>query len=99
MAVDFPASPTLNQTYTDSGRTWRWNGTGWQVQANVITGDIESTAVGYFELPTGTTAQRPVTPATGMVRFNTTRGCFEGYTGSAWVNISPLNIDDIGATA
>jgi hypothetical protein len=33
-----------------------------------------------------------------MIRFNTTAGCFEGYTGSAWVNLSPTGIDDVGAT-
>lgn len=47
----------------------------------------------------GTTAQRPASPTQGMIRFNTSRGCFEGYNGSAWVNMSPLNIDDVGATA
>ena len=29
MALDFPTSPSVNDLYTDSGRTWRWNGTGW----------------------------------------------------------------------
>jgi hypothetical protein len=29
MAIDFPSSPTLNQTYTFNGRTWKWNGTAW----------------------------------------------------------------------
>ena len=29
MALDFPASPSVNDLYTESGRTWRWNGTGW----------------------------------------------------------------------
>lgn len=28
-ALDFPASPTLNQTYTANGSTWIWNGTSW----------------------------------------------------------------------
>jgi len=32
MAIDFPASPTLNDEYTFEGRTWRWNGTGWEVK-------------------------------------------------------------------
>jgi hypothetical protein len=30
MAINFPISPTLNQTYTFNGRTWTWNGVGWQ---------------------------------------------------------------------
>ena len=35
------------------------------------------------KLNVGTTAQRP-TPETGMVRYNTTTGKFEGYNASAW---------------
>ena len=30
MAINFPATPTLNQTYTYNGRTWTYNGVGWQ---------------------------------------------------------------------
>jgi len=29
MPLDFPSSPSLNQIYTFSGRTWKWNGEGW----------------------------------------------------------------------
>jgi len=32
MALDFPANPTVNQTVSYQGRTWRFNGTGWQLQ-------------------------------------------------------------------
>lgn len=32
MALDFPSSPTTNQTYTSGNKTWIWNGTGWIVQ-------------------------------------------------------------------
>lgn len=40
MALAFPSSPTTNQTFTDGTRTWRWNGTAWQVvSAYVLTGD------------------------------------------------------------
>jgi len=30
MAINFPATPTLNQTYTFNGRTWTYNNVGWQ---------------------------------------------------------------------
>lgn len=37
MAIDFPSSPTTNQVYTYSGRSWIWNGAAWaSVQANTI---------------------------------------------------------------
>ena len=38
-------------------------------------------------VPDGTTAERPVTPLTGNVRFNTTIIQFEGYNGTAWGTI------------
>lgn len=41
-------------------------------------------ATGGMFLPVGTTAQRPATPATGMMRFNTTTGLVETYNGSVW---------------
>ena len=39
---------------------------------------------GSLTLPVGTTAQRPSSPAQGMIRRNTTDSAFEGYTGNAW---------------
>ena len=46
-------------------------------------GNVDSTATGYFDLPSGTTAQRPGSPNSGMVRYNSTTKKFEGY-GTAW---------------
>lgn len=71
--------------------------TGLQPSGDTLTGDIDNTGTGYFQVSVGTTAQRPGAPAQGMIRYNTTRDCFEGYNGSNWVNISPLTVDDVGA--
>lgn len=30
MALNFPSSPALNQLYTAYGKTWKWNGEGWE---------------------------------------------------------------------
>ena len=40
MAINFPSSPTINDTYTYLDRTWKWNGKGWALQstANYATG-------------------------------------------------------------
>lgn len=46
-------------------------------------GNVLLTGTGYVDLPAGTTAQRPGTPNSGMVRYNSTLGIFEGY-GSSW---------------
>jgi len=59
--------------------------------------DQANTSTGYFDLPAGTTAQRPGSPATGMIRYNTTESKYEIYTGSAWhfINTSlyPFTVD------
>ena len=52
--------------------------------------DQANTSTGYFDLPAGTTAQRPASPASGMVRFNTSIGEPEWYDpdGSQWLKFS-----------
>jgi len=52
--------------------------------------DEANTSTGSFIVPTGTTAQRPGTPTTGMIRFNSDTSRFEGYNGTAWVPIDTL---------
>lgn len=40
-----------------------------------------------FKVGSGTTAQRPSSPALGMMWYNTDLGAFEGYNGTAWVPV------------
>lgn len=49
-----------------------------------FTGNVLSSATGYFQIAGGTTAQRPGSPTGGMIRFNSTTGKFEGYDGTSW---------------
>jgi Kef-type K+ transport system membrane component KefB len=42
---------------------------------------------GFLTLPVGNTAQRPASPANGMVRFNTTNTTLESYYNGAWGNV------------
>jgi hypothetical protein len=39
---------------------------------------------GFMLVPKGTTAQRPVSPVNGELRYNTDTSQFEGYQGGAW---------------
>lgn len=39
---------------------------------------------GFMLIPKGTTAQRPVSPVNGEIRYNTDTAQFEGYQGGAW---------------
>jgi hypothetical protein len=55
---------------------------------SVYVGFVEQTSfTGSADIPTGTTAQRDVSPQAGFFRFNTTLGKFEGYTGSSWGSV------------
>lgn len=68
--MNFPSSPTLNQLYSFGGRTWKWNGTGWQIQSstgplNVAGGGTgASTLTGYVK-GNGTSAFTAVTTIPG----------------------------------
>ena len=37
MAIDFPNSPTTGDTFTVGNRTWKWDGTTWEL-VTTITG-------------------------------------------------------------
>ena len=58
-------------------------GAGTAAVAKVNLGVISATT-GSSLIPSGSTAQRDASPASGYFRFNTTLGKFEGYNGSAW---------------
>lgn len=53
----------------------------------------------YILLPSGTTAQRPVTPVDGMVRYNTTNQSLEVYKGSSWDSLAGGIVDSVVGTA
>jgi hypothetical protein len=52
----------------------------------IFSGNITFSSTGAITSPVGTTAQRP-TPATGMLRFNSSATAFEGYNGSGWTSL------------
>lgn len=66
-----------------------------------VTGDVTGnlTATDSLTLPTGTVAQRPSTPAEGMMWFNTTTKKFEGYDGTGWIVFSPEDLGSISGTS
>ncbi|MCK5643205.1 MAG: hypothetical protein KAJ19_20520, partial [Gammaproteobacteria bacterium] len=60
------------------------------LDADISQGFVEFEGTGAAKLPSGTTAQRPSTVASGMVRMNSTLTALEFYNGSAWVAVGDL---------
>ncbi len=38
MAINFPNSPSTNDTHTENGFTWKWDGTVWIIQSTAPAG-------------------------------------------------------------
>jgi len=65
-----------------------------------LTATLDSTfsSTGALSISKGTTGQRP-TPASGMLRFNTTTVEFEGYNGTAWASVGGAALSNDTSTA
>jgi hypothetical protein len=98
-----PASGTVtNLTGTASINI---NGTVGATTANTgafttLTASANSTfsSTGALTISKGTTGERP-TPASGMLRFNTTTTEFEGYNGTAWASVGGAALSNDTSTA
>lgn len=55
---------------------------------------LAATGTSHWTFPVGTTAQRPASPAAGMVRYNTTQSTFEGYSSGAWSSLGGVKSVD-----
>lgn len=71
--IGTPADGTVTSTKIASpGPTWDSNG------------NVTINATGYLDVPVGTVGQRPGSPNSGMLRYNTDYQRFEGYAQSSW---------------
>jgi hypothetical protein len=70
------------------------DGTGTSVGLNIgsgktlaVAGVLNVSATDAIKIASGTTAERPGSPAAGQLRYNTTLGKFEGYNGTVWSSV------------
>ena len=54
------------------------------------TGIVDVNSTQALRIPRGTTGERPGTPLSGMIRYNTTNNNYEGYDGTYWRVINGL---------
>jgi hypothetical protein len=80
-AIDFPNSPSVNDTHTVGNRVWKWNGTVWEV--------VRST-VPYSTGATGSTGPTGPTGSTGAT--GTTGSTVTGPTGAASAILAINNV-------
>jgi hypothetical protein len=81
----------LNATGTRSSSTFLAGDNTFKTVAVTPTAvsDQDNTSTGYFDLPSGTTAERPGSPVNGMLRYSTTFNKLEAYQNSVWGQFEP----------
>jgi hypothetical protein len=89
MAYSFPPNPTLNQTYSSNGKTWKWNGVQWS--ATVVPTTTSS--------PVYVSVSPPPNPVSGSLWYDSTNSNLNMYyvdlNGGQWIAVVPYPQDDI----
>ena len=55
---------------------------------------LASTGHSHWTFPVGSNSQRPASPATGMVRYNSDTVSFEGYSSGSWASLGGVSSVD-----
>lgn len=74
MAIDFPNSPSVGQTYSVGNRTWKWDGTTWAVGTGAPALYVQDAV--------------PASPIAGDQWYESDTGRWLIYYDNAWVEIT-----------
>ena len=85
MAINFPNNPNPNDTWSEVGKTWLWDGTTWKLNSTPATG------IGYTDL--SVTKPNPTPQGNGDVTYNNTTGVFT-YTPPVVGSTSFIGLSD-----
>ena len=94
-ALDFPASPSVDDLYTANGSTWKWDGTSWNVvPANALLSTLEDVSltsptsgqVLKYDGSEWVNATTELNDNTDVSLTSVTAGESLHYNGTNWVN-------------
>ena len=73
-AIDFPDSPSVNDTHTVGNRIWKWNGTVWEVVRSTVPYATGATGAAGPTGATGSTVTGPTGAASAILAINNNTG-------------------------
>jgi hypothetical protein len=83
MAYSFPPNPTINQTYTSNGKTWKWTGVQWTFTTIPTTKSS----------PVYVSISPPPRPVSGSLWYDSTSAILNMYyvdlNGGQWISVVP----------
>jgi len=89
MSYSFPPNPTLGETYSSNGRTFKWNGVTW-------TATIVPTPT---SAPVFVSVSPPPNPVQGSLWYDSNNSYLNIYykdlNGSQWISVTPFPQDTI----
>lgn len=94
----FLAIGAANRVLTSTGSAPQWS-TDLSIGALTASSDSIFSSTGALTISKGNTSQRPGTPTSGMLRFNTQTSEFEGYNGTSWASVGGAAISNDTSTA
>jgi len=92
MAIDFPASPSTNDTHSHNGLTWKYDGTTWVLQATTN----NNTFSGLTDTPSSYTANKFVKVNSGATALEFTDAPQNFTSSTNKTNVYNLQASDIG---
>jgi len=95
MPLNFPNSPSLNQTYTVGTSTWTWDGTVWNATSSTTIVGIQDVNIGSNNIMITDNATTPdiILNPVGTVSTSITNSASFGPTGSYMLLLLPFMFD------